>query len=126
MYGGLSIKFGQEISFRQSTSNGLLITPHAHALIEFIDDICRSYQAIFDHEGDLIPFSAKIYAGIETVHWEQKSLFERNTGRMSQSDENFLTKDIVSMIIESVAHWISDQIADDDLLLWTEIKNTVH
>jgi hypothetical protein len=103
-----------------------LITPHAHALIEFIDDICRSYQAIFDHEGDLIPFSAKIYAGIETVHWEQKSLFERNTGRMSQSDENFLTKDIVSMIIESVAHWISDQIADDDLLLWTEIKSTVH
>ena len=46
--------------------------------------------------------------------------------RMSQSDQNFITKDIVSMIIKSVALWISDQIADDDLLLWTEIKNTVH
>lgn len=126
IYGGFSIKFGQQISFQQSTTNGLLITPHAHALIEFLDEICRTYQAIFNHEGDLIPFSAKIYAGIETVHWEQKSLFDRNAGGMSQSDENFIAKDIVCMIIECVAIWISDQMADDDLLVWTEIKNTVH
>lgn len=53
-------------------------------------------------------------------------LFDRNAGGMSQSDENFIAKDIVCMITECVAIWNSDQMADDDLLVWTEIKNTVH
>ena len=60
------------------------------------------------------------------MYWERKDFFDLPSEMVTETDENFISQDFVIMIINCVAGWMSEQIADDDLMLWTEINNVTH
>ena len=122
MYGGLLIKTDDLVSFEKGNSESVFSFPYAIELVSVIDEIDQNFRAVYDFDGDILPYSQKVSQAIGQVKFDRPHFFESGSIALNDNELSFILIDIVELVCACVAGWLSDQINDSDLEIWDGIQ----
>ena len=87
-------------------------------LIAYIDELDQVFTTIFNHYGEIMPYTKKIMLGIDQVKFDRPDWFKNYSEGVGDPDAKDAYNDMVVMISEVVAGWLCSLLGDDDADLW--------